>query len=589
MHLNDGLSLLKEEKLAAAHGSFTTAIGIDESVSVGYYYRGVVNKLMGQFDNARADFQVVVALKDRTPHALFELGKVAQITGQYDQAEKYYTKVKILYPAQSGVALLRLGDLDLERGKLQEAKDKYNASVEFDASQAEAILRLGLIEAIEKGKFETAIPFLNRAISKDSTLNTALSFRAFVNWKLNPKQSFADLSTLLRRNPRDSRLRLYRGVLSTEIGDFENAFIDFKDLMMASQIDERFFQGQQTRIDKFIDIQYAGYYLLTTIYGLPDDDVKKVKKAYCQFLTGNFVAGIQTIESVQDYRKSALCLFLLGLGNEHSSQHEAAWSFYDLALAIDNDIESAHTKRGIYLTNTEQWSAAETDFSEAIRINPQSISPYKLRGVARFFLGRYSEAVSDFNICLRHDSSDTQVLTNRAFAHLKLGNHKEAAEDFIKCSSCPTDYQAIHGNITPMLEKGDTAMFLVYVKIFAARSKDANLTLYHAKILLAQNQLQEAISTIESGVSIGFSKSDLRVESQLRTTQGIAFAKMGDYKNAEKMFSLALDQAENSLAYRERGKIFLALGKNQRAKSDLKKAFDMGDDESHSILVSIPK
>jgi tetratricopeptide (TPR) repeat protein len=588
MHLNDGINLLKESKISAATGSFSEAISRDQALWVAYYYRGVCYKLMEQFAEAEKDLLTVTRLSKNQPEALLELGKLAQLSSQYDKAEDYFNSVRKSSPKKAAQALMLLGDLELARGNLTAAQKKFSDCLVADPSYLSARVRLGVIEILLKGDPKAGIKFFNEVLAKDSLHREALFYRALVNTKDQPRKSLTDLNILINHHPFNFNYRLYRGYILSELQDFENAFVDFQKVLQANPVDERGFRGQQTPLDKLIDIKYAGYYLLSTLYGLPDEAIERVKKAYCLFLIGKFEEGNNTLTGIRGYKNSSLCLFLLGLGHEHSGLHEAAMKYYDAALALDNEIQDAHTKRGIYYTNLSMWGKAESDFSEAIRINPKATQVYKLRGVARYYLGYYNQAITDFNIFLQEDSLDSDALKSRAFSYLKLHQYKESAEDFLKCGTCTPDFKSFLEILKPILQQGDTTSVLSLLEKFSVNNSSVTVLLYKVNLLIETKRYKEAQALLESNLSFA-SQQPADQYSGFLTALGVACFKQNDLERAEKLFSKAIEQFYNARAYRERGLVYLAQKKVWHAKNDFKKAADMGDAEARKLLDSLEK
>jgi tetratricopeptide (TPR) repeat protein len=567
MHLNEGMNLLKESKISGAAGSFSEVISRDPELWVAYYYRGVCYKLLGQFAEAEKDFLTVTRLSKNQPEALFELGKLAQLSSQFDKAEDYFNSAIKSNPEKAAQALMLLGDLELRKGNLNIARKKYFHCLETDPSYVNARVRLGITEILLKQDPKAGLKFFNQALEKDSLHQEALFLRALVNAKDRPRESLIDLNKLVAYNPFNMNYRWNRGLIHTDLSDFENAFADFQKVLQEMSVDERNFKGQQTPLDKLVDIQYAGYYLLSTIYGLPDEAIANVKKAFCLFLIGKFEEGNKTLIQIRGYKNSSLCLFLLGLGHEHSGLHEAAMKYYDAALALDNEIQDAHTKRGIYYTNLSMWGKAESDFSEAIRINPKATQVYKLRGVARYYLGYYNQAITDFNIFLQD---------------------KESAEDFLKCGTCTPDFKSFLEILKPILQQGDTTSVLSLLEKFSVNNSSVTVLLYKVNLLIETKRYKEAQALLESNLSFA-SKQPVDQYSGFLTALGVVCFKQNDLDRAEKLFTLAVEQFNNARAYRERGLVYLAQQKVWQAKNDFKKAADLGDAEAVKLLASMQK
>ncbi|MCS6974084.1 MAG: hypothetical protein N2044_00750 [Cyclobacteriaceae bacterium] len=116
-----------------------------------------------------------------------------------------------------------------------------------------------MIEVFRKNSSEVALPHLEKILQKDSVHRYALQLYAFLQFKNNPLQSLKSLNTLIRHYPTNLMYPYLRGLIYTEMKQYEKAFNDFQKILQATQVDENRFCGQQTPMDKRIDIQYAGY------------------------------------------------------------------------------------------------------------------------------------------------------------------------------------------------------------------------------------------------------------------------------------------------------------------------------------------
>ena len=209
----------------------------------------------------------------------------------------------------------------------------------------------------------------------------------------------------------------FRGLMSTELGDYDRAFVDFRKVIKANSTSDNNFEGQQTWMDKKIDLQNAGHYTVTRIYGLHEDDGTKLRQAYCHILIGEYDKSITQITRTSNPKKEPLCMYLLAVSYEHKGEHDKAYQFYNLALQLDNDIADAHKKRAIYEQELKQWDRSIQDLTEVLRLTPDAYVIYKIRGTSYFYLDRFTNAISDYSKYLEHDSTNKEVISYRGVAY----------------------------------------------------------------------------------------------------------------------------------------------------------------------------
>ncbi len=268
----------------------------------------------------------------------------------------------------------------------------------------DARIKLALIDLSAKKNEEEGVRRLNKVLEYDSLQKSALLFRSLLNSKRNKKQSVRDLTNLILVSPNNMMAYYFRGLMSTELGDYDLAFVDFRKVIKANSTSDNNFEGQQTWLDKKIDLQNAGHYTVTRIYGLPEDDGAKHCQAYCHILIGEYDKSITQITRTSNPKKEPLCMYLLAVSYEHKGEHDKAYQFYNLALQLDNDIADAHKKRAIYEQELKQWDRSIQDLTEVLRLTPDAYVIYKIRGTSYFYLDRFTNAISDYSKYLEPDS-----------------------------------------------------------------------------------------------------------------------------------------------------------------------------------------
>lgn len=584
VHLNEGLNNLEEGKFDLAFQHFSEIVRNDNQHFQAYYYRGIALKMMVRLPEAASDFEKATSLNKNLAEGWIELGKIRQMQSFYKEAEVCYENAGRASYLRLIDGLFLTGALYMERNNLAVAERKFKECLEKNPDYHNAQINLALIEANQKRNPKVAIPYLERIIQKDSANRYALQLLATVNFQDNPQQSLKNLNTLIRNHPTELTYNYMRGMLYAQQQQFDKAFSDFQKILQATQVDENRFRGQQTPLDKRIDIQYAGYYLLSTMYGFPEEDISKLKKAYCQFLTGQFEEGNNTIRTITDYKKHPLTLFLLGVGHEHSDDHENAWDYYEAALELDNGIQDAHTKVGIYNSNIGNWTDAEKHFSQALRINPELIAVYKLRGVTRYFLKEFPKAISDFSRYLEYDSLDNEALKNRAFAYRMEGKTISGINDYLRVNPANFNFVEYQFFIKALLEQNDTLHAIQYLKKFHDIKSDDEYAAGAYVELLVQTKRDHEAKEIIAGVIKSGKISYVAVESSLYTSLALIYARESKLKEAEETLTRALKVYDHARTYRERGLLYLRQNEKGKALQDLKKAAELGYQEAQKML-----
>ena len=359
------------------------------------------------------------------------------------EAESSFDKAIKIAPEKSTAYYLK-GNIQLLQKDKKGAEMSYRACLKNDGLLHDAQMRLGLLE----DKAEATVPYLDIVLRTDSLNRHALLIRSILTYKSNQKQCLADLNKLVRVSPGNLMALYIRGHLLSEREDYARAFSDFRKVIQDTYADDNTFKGKQTWLDKKIDIQNAGAYAISRLYGFPDDEAEKIKKAYCLLVTGSYTECITTLQRTMGSARDPLCLYLTAVACEHGRAHQDALRYYDKALSFDNDILDAHKKRVIYMQDLKSWDKSIADFTEVLRINPEAFIAYKMRGVSYVYKDNYSKAIDDFSNYLKHDDLDKEVTSYRAVAYEKDGQILNAAVDYaFSVATMSLDFKHIVGLI----------------------------------------------------------------------------------------------------------------------------------------------
>ena len=494
MNLNDGINNLAENKPEIAIENLSEVLKLDSKIWVALYYRAIGYKLRGKFLNAKSDLIELISIKDDLPQAYLELAKVMILLKNEKEAESQLQNCVVNYPNYLSAFYL-MGDLYLMIGQVEKAKTFYKSCEKIDKNFSLAKVKIGIIEMIETKSPEAGLPSFNAAIALDSLQGEALWYRVTINFKNKPEKSLRDINTLVRVRPDNLLFILQRGLILTELNRFEDAWKDFYKFITTANIDQKYFVGQQTNVDRRIDVQNAGYYLVSQVYGLNEKDRAIIKKSYCLMFAERNPEALEVIKQAGDLEKSALWQYLCGVINEHLKVHKVAWGHYENALRLDPEIFDAHQKRGIYRSNVGKWRAAEQDFTEMIRIQPASKFGYKLRGVARYRKKDYKKAIDDSKKVLQVDSTDCDARNILGNCLLKTNEYFSGIDELDRCK----DYAGLfnlnlhdfHNSIKGLLISGDTTKTLRYLTIVAIHSADDEAVMLKMDILYHQKKWKE--------------------------------------------------------------------------------------------------
>lgn len=589
LHLNEGINNLSDQSLSAAEANLSEVIVQDPKVWPAYYYRSICYKQTQQMDRAKNDLLFLIEKFQPQYEYFIELGKISHLMGTHKEAIKYFENAIKIKP-NDALAYFLLGNVQLEKLRFAESRSNYKICLNIDPSFHDAQIKLGIVDMISSKKIEEGLPYFDKVISEDSLNRSALILRSTIKVERGDLD-IRDLDRLVRISPENIMVRFMRARVLTKQKKYSVAFSDLQKVFKATYQDENVFVGQQTELDKRIDLQSAGEYTVRNVYGLPDEDGEKIRKAFCLIVTKDYDEAFQTIEGIFNWNKNALCLFLLGLASEHSGKHANAFNFYDHALRVDNDIADAHKKRGVYKTELKKWQEAMFDFSEILRISPSTFVAYKLRGLTQYHQKNFHLAIEDFSAYLKYDSLNKEVLNFRGITHLALGDSIRATSDFAQGENRD---MLVEKDIVKfckrLIVKHDTSQALQYLSItIKARPDFGELHVLRLRLMAAQKNWVILPSALEAAVnSLGSKYWTKENASFLALVRGMILANVKNYPAALVAFDEAASNNDrDGRVFLERGLTLLELQRVKDAINDLKKAEKLGQPLATKLLASI--
>jgi tetratricopeptide (TPR) repeat protein len=200
-----------------------------------------------------------------------------------------------------------------------------------------------------------------------------------------------------------------------------------------------------------------------------------------------------------------------------------------------------------YYCRKEQYEQAEALINSQLTSSPENSVLYSLRGKTDYEQGNYATAIADYTKALSLDKNFTAVYSRRGMASLKAGRFKDALNDLNKAI------------------REDPADFGLYLKRAEAQ---AGLKSWEPAI----RDLQLYLKYFDNDQNVLHRCGEYFYESE-------------DYINALKYFNRnLLDDPNNSVYYKSRGKTYLKSATYRYAISDLSMSLDLDPDDAETWM-----
>lgn len=191
--------------------------------------------------------------------------------------------------------------------------------------------------------------------------------------------------------------------------------------------------------------------------------------------------------------------YVFGLVHFNCGELRDALSWFDRALALQEDFPEALSARAVTLQRLGQPEDALQSFSDLARLKPHDPEPLFSRGVVLQSLGRMNDALAAYEEALRRDAGHREALTNRGALLERFGRLDEALACFDAISAInPSDSINLfnRGSVLQKLGRYRDAL-ASYEEAGRCGPPDADNELNRGNVLQRLGRLEEAIAAYD--------------------------------------------------------------------------------------------
>lgn len=222
----------KEAALKAMVG-YTHTIETNPKAEDAYINRAYINYILGNIQEAIADYDVLVTLNPKNEEFFLNRGYLKHISNQREEALKDYDEALKIKPNYA-FAHNNRGVVLSELGRSSESLTAYNTAIKIDPNYADAYYNRGNLKT-KTEKNEEALEDFNNAIKLNPSDSASYNNRGVVKRKLNfDVGALSDFTIAIRLNPDDITAFANRGRLKKRYYDSEGAEEDFQSAIAAA-------------------------------------------------------------------------------------------------------------------------------------------------------------------------------------------------------------------------------------------------------------------------------------------------------------------------------------------------------------------
>jgi tetratricopeptide (TPR) repeat protein len=421
--LRGGANLTRLATVAIADVETAIQQGGDKDPSA-YYARAMIALDTGNqsmLAKARTDLRKVKDLDADGLYGALAEGRLA-LMGKppYDKAVKAFGRA-IKKDSESAAAFLGRGEAHVRNEDYADARKDLDRAVSLDGTLASALSLRGVARFKANKDRQGALKDLNAALKQDPTLVGALSLRSYVRLERNPIGVVISSDEVIGQAKKDAE-----GALKLDGKDYTAhlvlAELHQEDKVLTKAVDhaERAVRASRSQSAEALLVR-ARIRVRVGDMSAAIDDLKK----------------ILILEDKHARAKTLLAGLLIEAGDL-----EQARFHLDQALEIDRNLAPAFYNRGLVNLRQEprpQLNKAIEDFSQAIGLEPGFALAYYQRAISYYESHRFEDALKDFDraLDLRAKFASNKVkidlahvLYVRALCNFYLENWEDAIKGF---------------------------------------------------------------------------------------------------------------------------------------------------------------
>jgi Tfp pilus assembly protein PilF len=435
--VNDGRSAFERGDRSRAKRIFEQTLKTDPRNVDAHTYLGMIAADANELKEAERHFAAAASLAPSEPSTRNNYGAILMRLGRKAQALTEF-EASLKLNANQPSALTNLAQIYFESGQpddLRRARDlleraqKSTSDVQISGALLVTELKLGQV-LMEKGLLEEAIVELTRAITLDPTNADAIvSLARAQSLKKDLRAAGRTLESAVARGLDNAKIYAALAEVYEADGHVENAIPAMRLAVLRDHQNE---------------VYHFRYGLLLTDSHAPAAAIMRLQEALGQFPKSArlwLALGIaqltygQNVEAENSFKQSLVfdtklvpALAYLGLTYAERGQYEKAISYYEQALALNAQLATLHYLAAdtmLKISNADT-TRAEKYLRRALELDPNLAAAYLTWGRLYVRTNRYSEAAPLLERAVSLQPGVPEAHYQLSHVFVKLKRHEEA-------------------------------------------------------------------------------------------------------------------------------------------------------------------
>jgi tetratricopeptide (TPR) repeat protein len=510
------------QKRDKAHKTEEISIEDREKIDT-YFFEGIRQKNLDNFDAAIRNFQKVIELNKDNDAALYELGNLYSQKKNFADAVYSYEQASKLKP-QNEWYLMSLAKALENTNNFKSAQSYYEKILELNPEKIEVYFDLASVK-LYQNDFKGAIKTYDE-LEKKIGINDELIVQKQKIWlKLGKVDKAAEEAIrLINSQPMELRYKLNLAELYLANDKFEKAIVILEDI---SKTDPN---------NSFVQLALADYYrekkddensykYLKIAFANPDLNIDQKVRILSPYFSqlDNPKMKARALELaellVKAHPEEPKASAIYGDFLYQDKQLEKAKSAYEKTISLDKKVFAVWQNLMFIEVDLSDFSALLKTSNEAIELFPAQQIVHYLNAIAKAQLKDYEGAITAYKNALLlgipNKETEAQIYAGLGDAYHNLKNNVESDASYDKSLSLNPKDPYVLNNYAYYLslrnERLEKAQEMSLKSNELVPNNSSFLDTY-AWILFQQKKYQEAYNYIEKAIKAGGSKSATIIE-----------------------------------------------------------------------------
>ncbi|KAF0192322.1 MAG: Flp pilus assembly protein TadD [Gammaproteobacteria bacterium] len=373
------LELLQKKRLLEAKALYNDICMIDPRDAEAWFMQGVVNGILGLFDESARCSQQALAIRPDYFEACANLGNALRFLGRLDEAMQVFAHAIRLQPAAAEVHS-NLGAVYFSAAKLDEAKACFLKAVALQANYADAWFNLGKVNEKLGMPDEAAAAYRKTLTLRPEFAEAHNSLGVMLQRQGDTEKALSHFEQALRLRPDHVEARSNLAGVFTEQRRLDEAIANYRQVLANQPHYVEGYRNLGRALELHGELDAARQCYQDALRLEPDSALAHNSLGNVLFKQDCFDEALarftRAVQLKPDY---AIAWFNEGLMHRELGRPGEALKSFNMALAADPELKVAHWDRALALLATGEFEKGWIEYEWGFHNGERSVQDASLQ------------------------------------------------------------------------------------------------------------------------------------------------------------------------------------------------------------------